>query len=296
MTARLVPARDRAGRDHRVGQRHPGGALAAEHHPPSGVVVHGDDPGPAVGPRARGPGRVTAGGDFGVQRRDRGVQGLVPSPAAGQPGADPDPGVDRARGAQRGEHQPGRAGPQPRPGRQRSLVQVEHARLAERGHRVAALQGGHLVQGHAAAQGGGQHAARAGPDDHVDVTDRDVQALLHGVQGPGHPGRAHHPAGPEHQAGARPPRRGTGSLPGTPDAAAFSPCHPRGPHATSPPGDSAPGQPGRCYHSVKLRYTRLDQRISLRGPVSAAVQGGNAAAAGWLQRCRGVATALPRGG
>ena len=103
----------------------------------------------------------------------------------------------------------------------RALVQVAQARVAERGHRLAALQGGHLVQGDPAAQGGREHAAGTGPDDQVDVADRDRQTLLDGVQGPGHPGRAHHPAGPEHQPGARTGAVCGGLPPEVPDPAAL---------------------------------------------------------------------------
>ena len=95
-----------------------------------------------------------------------------------------------------------------RPRRQRAVVQVAQARLAERGHGLAALQGGELVQGEAAAQRGREHAAGAGADDHVNVAERDGQVPLHRVQGPGHPGGPDHAAGPEHQTDARP--RGQG--------------------------------------------------------------------------------------
>ena len=123
----------------------------------------------------------------------------------------------------------GEPGPQARPGRQRPLVQVAHARVAQDGHRVAALQGGHLVQGDAAAQRGRQHAARAGADDQVDVAERFRQAFLHRVQGPGHPGRPHHPARAEHQA--RPPPGPPPAGLGIPGLLAGAPRHPWRSHA-----------------------------------------------------------------
>ena len=250
---RLVPAGDGAGRDHGVGERHPRGTLAAEHHAAPRVVVHGDDPGPAVGPGPRRPARSVLPG-LRLQRRHGVVQGFMPSPAAGQPGAGPDPGMHPVRGEQGGEHQPGRAGPQVRAGRQRPVVQVAHARVAERGRGLAALQGGYLVQGDAAAQGGREDAARAGADDQVDVAERHGQPLLHDVQGPGHPGRPHHPAGAEHQAGPSPAcrLRAPGSV-----CRQAPPSTRSGPMVTSwapAPGTTSPE--GRtCYCWVNLRYT-----------------------------------------
>ena len=117
----------------------------------------------------------------------------------------------------------GEPGPQVRPRWMRALVQVAQAGLAERGHRLAALQGGYLVQGDSAAQGGREHAARAGADDQVNVADRDGQALLHGMQGAGHPGGAHHPAGPEHHPGTRTGPGPGGLTPAAPHPAAPAP-------------------------------------------------------------------------
>ena len=209
------------------GSGDPRGARPAEHHPVPGVEVHGDDPGPAVGPGPGRPVRQAAGGVAlareGVQGRDHGVQGLVPPAAARQPGTGSDAGMDGARGAQRGEHQPGRAGPQVGARGMRPLVQVTQAGVAERGHRLTALQGGHLVQGHPATQGGCEHAAGAGADDQVDVADWDGQVLLHGVQRPGHPGRAHHPAGSEYHRDARTGPRSGGLPPAAPDPGALAP-------------------------------------------------------------------------
>ena len=54
-------------------------------------------------------------------------------PGHGAARAGPDAGMDGARGAQRGEHQPGRARPQVRARRMRALVQVAQARVADAG-------------------------------------------------------------------------------------------------------------------------------------------------------------------
>jgi hypothetical protein len=49
------------------------------------------------------------------------------------------------------------------------------------------------------------------------------RGVLHGVQGPGHPGRAHHPAGPEHHRGTRTGQGSGGLPPEAPDTAALAP-------------------------------------------------------------------------
>jgi hypothetical protein len=187
---RLMPARDGAGRDHRVGQRRARRPRPAEQHPPPRVVVHGRDPGPAVGPGSR----FTP-----VQRADQRPQRLVPPPPVRQPAAGPDPRrhlEEQGRARQRQ-----RAGPQVRARRQRSLARGQHRGLAQHSGGLAVLPGHDLVQRRAAAQRGGQHAARARP--HHELRVRGRNPIPQPDQHAGHPGRAQYPARPEHQPDPR---------------------------------------------------------------------------------------------
>ena len=188
---RLVPARYRAGGDHGVGQRRGRGARTAEQHPLPGVIVHGRDPGAAVGP-APGAFRMTL-----LQRADERPDRHVPPPAVRQPAARPHPGWYLQK--QRRTRQRQRSGARLRPGRQRPVLFGEHHGFAQRPGDVSGLPGHDLVQRRAAAQRGGQHAARARPDEEVDVGGGEppVQA----DQRSGHPGRAEHAARAEYQSG-----------------------------------------------------------------------------------------------
>ena len=183
---RLVPARDRAGRDHGLGQRRARCPRPAEQHPPPRVVIHCHDPGLAVGP---GPGVAP------VQRADQRPQRLVPPSSVRQPAAGPHPRrhlQEQGRARQRQ-----RAGPQVRPWRQRSLPRGEHRGLAQHPGGLPVLPGHDLVQRRPAAQRGGQHAACARPHHQLHVRGRYPISQAH--QRSGHPGRAEHAARPEHQ-------------------------------------------------------------------------------------------------
>ena len=188
---RLVPARDRAGGDHGVGQRCAGGAEVAEPHPLPGVVVHGHDPGAAVGPGPR-VFRMTL-----LQRADQRPERHVPPAAVRQPAARPHPG--RYLEEQRRARQRQRARAQLRPRRQRPVLRGEHHGFAQRAAGVPALPGHDLVQRRTAAQRGGQHAARARADEEIDVGGG--EPLVQADQRAGHPGRAEHAARAQHQGG-----------------------------------------------------------------------------------------------
>ena len=129
------------------------------------------------------------------------------APAAQHPGAGADPRMHPVRHQQRGQQQPGRADPQRGRRRPRAVGDIAHTGVRQHADRLAPLVGDHLLDADPAAQRRGEDAARAGPDDEVDVRERARQAFLQGGQRAGHPGRAEHPARPEHQAhpGAGPP-------------------------------------------------------------------------------------------
>ena len=203
---RLVPARDRAGGDHGIGKRRARGIRVAEQHSPSGVVVHRHDPGVAVNPVRRCPG---AGGMLRmlvmtpVQRADQRPECRVLPPAVRQPAARPHPRGHLKRPQQGRPRQRQRAEAQVRQRRQRPVLRGEHDGIAQDPAGVPALPGHDLVQRRAAAQRGGQHAARARPDDEVEVGSGDRQPVLQAGQRTGRPGRAEHAARAEHQADSR---------------------------------------------------------------------------------------------
>ena len=138
-----------------------------------------------------------------VQRLHHGPHGHMLTPAAWQPRAGPDPRMHPMRRQQGGEHQRGRADPQLGTGRQRTVSQVRYSAVPQHPDGLAALVSDHLVNPDAAAQRGGQHAARAGADDQVDVIDHAGQALLQGRQRAGHPGSAEDAARTKHQSDPR---------------------------------------------------------------------------------------------
>ena len=193
---RLVPAGNGAGGDHGVGQRRRRGAVPAEQHALPGVVVHRRDPGRLIDPAGR-PGPALQPGDQGAQRG-------VPAAAVRQPGAGGHPRRHPVRGEQGRAGERDRAEAHPGQRRQRAVLGGQRDRFGQQAGGLAALPGRDLLERRAAAQGRGQHAARAGPDHQVDVADRAGQPLGQAGQGAGHPGRAEHAARPEHQGrGAR---------------------------------------------------------------------------------------------
>ena len=135
------------------------------------------------------------------------MQGPVASPATQRPGARADPRMHPVRRQQRGQQQPGRANPQRGWRRPRAAGGLAHTGVRQHADGLAPLVGDHLLDADPAAQRRGKDAARAGPDDEVNVGERARQAFLQGGQRAGHPGRAEHTARPEHQAhpGAGPP-------------------------------------------------------------------------------------------
>ena len=184
----LVPARDRAGGDYGVGQGCARGAGMAEQHPLPGAVVHGHDPGAAVGPVPRAF-RITL-----LQRADQRPERHVPPAAVRNPAARPNPG--RHLEEQRRARQRQRARAEPRPRRQRPVLRGEHHGFAQPAGGVPALPAHDLVQRRAAAQRRGQHAARARPDEEIDVGGG--EPLMQADQRAGHPGRAEHATRAQH--------------------------------------------------------------------------------------------------
>ena len=204
---RLIPARDRAGGDHRIGKRRVRRVLAAEEHMPPAVIVHGRDPGMAVDPVRRG---LAAEGMVAllmapVQRADQRPERRVPAPAVRQPATRTYPRRDLKRPQQGRTRQRQRTEAQVRDRGQRAVLRGELDGLAQDPAGVPALPCHHFLDRSAAAQGGGQHAACAGPDDEVNVGGVDWESVLQAGQRAGHPGRAEHAARAEHQAdwGAR---------------------------------------------------------------------------------------------
>jgi hypothetical protein len=74
--------------------------------------------------------------------------------------------------------------------------------FAQQARGLSALPGHHLLERRPASQRGGQHAARAGSHDEIDVGGRARQPVRQAGQRAGHPGRAKDAARPEYQAGA----------------------------------------------------------------------------------------------
>ncbi len=188
---RLVPARDRARGNHGIGQGCARGVRMAEQHPPPGVVIHGYDPGAAVGPVPRAF-RMTL-----LQRADQRPERHVPSAAVRHPAARPHPG--RHLEEQRRARQRQRTRAELRPRWQRPVLRGEHHGFAQPAGSVPALPGHDLVQRRAAVQRGGQHAARARTDEEIDVGGG--ESLVQADQRAGHPGRAEHAARAQHQGG-----------------------------------------------------------------------------------------------
>ena len=197
----LVPARNGAGGDHRVGQRCARGAVGTEEHLLPGVVVHGGDPGAGLDPERRRAARTAPLIVASVQRADERPQGGVLAPAVRQPAAGGNPRGHPVRPEQARASQRYRADPQVRQRRQRPVQCGERGGFAQDSGGLPALPGHHLLEPGMAAQGCGQHAARACPDDDVNVAGGARQLVLQAGQRAGHPGRAEHAARPEHQAG-----------------------------------------------------------------------------------------------
>ena len=157
-----------------------------------------------------------------LQRADQRPERHVPPPAVRQPAARPHPG--RHLEEQRRARQRQRARAELRPRRQRPVLRGEHHGFAQLAGGVPALPGHDLVQRRAAAQRGGQHAARARPDEEVDVGGG--EPLVQADQRAGHPGRAEHAARAEHQADPGTARPITRSGPKTTAGTSASATHP----------------------------------------------------------------------
>ena len=135
-----------------------------------------------------------------LQRADERPQGGVLAPAVRQPAARGDPRRHLVRPEQARAGQRHRADPQVRQRRQRPVQRGDSGRFAQDPRGLPALPGHQFAELSPAAQSRGQHAARAGPDDDVDVAGRARQPVLQAGQRARHPGRAEHAARPEHQA------------------------------------------------------------------------------------------------
>jgi hypothetical protein len=214
---RPVPAGDGAGRDHRLGQRRGRRSGAAERDPPPGVVVDGHDPGLSARrpplPGGPGDGGSRVGRGPGEQAAHQALQGAVPGPSLWHQRAGGHPGMHPVGGQRRAEQQPGRADPHPWQRRQRPAgIAVDLAEGRQERQRRPALVLHDVVDGDAAAQRGGHHAAGAGAHDQVQRAQRVRQPPLQRGQRSGHPGGAEHAAGAEHQAGPGAARQGSGCL------------------------------------------------------------------------------------
>ena len=201
------PARDRAGRQHRLADRRRRAALAAEHDAATGVVVHCGHP-------QRRTGHPAVGGatEPVLQGADHPDQRPHPAAARGQQARRGDHRVDAA-GMRHGRgHQPRRADPGQRQRRQAVAgLALDRAHVREVpvvqvgrdvGGRHPALVGEQFVHAHAAAQRRPEHAARAGAEDEVELAERPVQPVGQRAERAGHPGRAEDPACSEDQSDA----------------------------------------------------------------------------------------------
>ena len=132
-----------------------------------------------------------------LQRADQRPERLVPArPCGSQPLAPTQGGTWRSSAARASGSEPGRNCGHGGSGPSCAASTIDSLSIP-----VAspALPRHDLVQRRPAAQRGGQHAARAGPDEEIDVGDG--KALLQADQRAGHPGRAEHAARAQHQTG-----------------------------------------------------------------------------------------------
>jgi hypothetical protein len=104
------------------------------------------------------------------------------------------------RRPRRRRQQPRRTHPQPGKRRPPARVALQLRDRRQRIDHVAALVGDQRLDGDAAAQCRGEHAAGAGADDHPYLPEILPGVLLHRAQRAGHPGRPQDTAWPEDEA------------------------------------------------------------------------------------------------